>query len=38
MYHRLMELIEDDVKYKEQVDEIWDKLYDQIFYDDKEDK
>jgi hypothetical protein len=38
MYHRLMELIENDEKYKEQVDEIWDKLYDQTFYDDKEDK
>ena len=32
-----MELIEDDVKYKEQIDEIWDKLYDQTFYDKNED-
>lgn len=33
MYHKLMKLIDGDDKYKEQVDEIWDKTYDLIFDD-----
>ena len=31
MYHKLMELIEGDEKYSEQVDKIWDEQYDKIF-------
>lgn len=33
MYHRLLELIKDDEKYKEQVDKMWDELYDKVFSD-----
>ena len=31
MYHKLMELIDGDEKYKEQVDVIWDNTYDLTF-------
>jgi hypothetical protein len=31
MYKNLMRLVEDDPKYKEQIDEIWDKTYDEIY-------
>jgi len=31
MYHRLMELIDGDEKYKEQIDKIWDETYDNTF-------
>ena len=31
MYKELMRLIEDDKKYKEQVDKIWDETYDGIY-------
>jgi hypothetical protein len=31
MYKNLMRLFEDDPKYNEQIDEIWDKTYDEIY-------
>ena len=31
MYKHLMELVDDDEKYKEQIDELWDKTYDRIY-------
>ena len=31
MYKNLMRLVEDDPNYKEQIDEIWDKTYDEIY-------
>ena len=30
-YEHLMELVGDDEKYKEQIDELWDKTYDRIY-------
>lgn len=31
MYEHLMGLVGDDEKYKEQIDELWDKTYDRIY-------
>ena len=31
MYEHLMELVGDDEKYKEQIDELWDKTYDRMY-------
>ena len=36
MYHKLLELIDEDPKYEDQVNKIWDEVWDKIFDDKKE--
>jgi hypothetical protein len=31
MYHKLMKLVYEDEKYKEQIDVIWDEMYDKMY-------